>query len=205
MEKQCIICNGVFEDTSKSHCTKTCSKKCRFKHRSERRKKTNKLKEEEFNCKFCGKLNKRYRIRNGFCNRKCASKHYYNNGTFDKWKQYVCEKRNEEQKINYKMRKHVSKMVRLYLKKQNKIKKSSVWKALDYTPQQLKEHLEKQFDSNMSWDNYGTYWHIEHIIPQSKLIYENYNDENFKKCWTLENLRPLEAIENIKKGNKIIL
>ena len=29
-------------------------------------------------------------------------------------------------------------------------------------------------------------------------------DDNFKKCWALDNLRPLEALENLKKGNKII-
>jgi hypothetical protein len=28
------------------------------------------------------------------------------------------------------------------------------------------------------------------------------NDENFKICWSLENLQPLKAIDNIKKGNK---
>jgi len=59
-------------------------------------------------------------------------------------------------------------------------------------------------------DNYGKYeegkkkWNIDHIIPQSELLYKSLDDENFKKCWALENLRPLEIIENIKKGNKII-
>ena len=60
----------------------------------------------------------------------------------------------------------------------------------------------------MSWDNWGPYvkdnktWQIDHIIPQSKLVYTSMEDDNFKKCWALENLRPLESIENIKKGNK---
>jgi hypothetical protein len=27
-------------------------------------------------------------------------------------------------------------------------------------------------------------------------------DEEFKKCWSLENLRPLEAKENLRKGKK---
>lgn len=27
------------------------------------------------------------------------------------------------------------------------------------------------------------------------------DDENFQKCWALENLRPFDSIENIKKGN----
>ena len=28
------------------------------------------------------------------------------------------------------------------------------------------------------------------------------HDEEFKKCWALENLQPMEKIANIKKGNK---
>jgi len=46
-------------------------------------------------------------------------------------------------------------------------------------------------------------WNIDHVIPQGATIYESMKDPNFKKCWALENLRPLDAIENIKKSNKI--
>jgi hypothetical protein len=60
--------------------------------------------------------------------------------------------------------------------------------------------LESKFDDKMSWDNYGSYWHIDHIIPQSKLLYNSMEDENFKKCWDLQNLQPLEATANMKKG-----
>src|ERR1035437_6047913 len=75
----------------------------------------------------------------------------------------------------------------------------SFLKYISYTMQELKGHLEKQFDSNMSWANYGSYWHIDHIYPQSLLPYSSMEDNNFKKCWSLDNLRPLEKIENIKK------
>lgn len=73
-----------------------------------------------------------------------------------------------------------------------------------YTINELKNHLEKQFDDKMSWDNYGTYWVIDHIIPKSKFNIQNYQSEDFIKCWELNNIRPLEKIENCKKGNKII-
>lgn len=70
--------------------------------------------------------------------------------------------------------------------------------------QQLKEHLENKFDKNMSWNNYGIYWYIDHIYPQSLLPYMSMSDDNFKKCWSLDNLQPLQAIDNLKKSNKIV-
>jgi hypothetical protein len=68
--------------------------------------------------------------------------------------------------------------------------------VVGYKLEDLKIHIEKQFDSKMSWDNYGTYWHIDHIIPRSY-----FSMEQTKDCWALENLRPLEAKENIYKSN----
>ena len=76
-----------------------------------------------------------------------------------------------------------------------------IWKALSYTPEQARKHMEKQFDKNMNWDNYGTYWHIDHIRPQASLPYKTTACENFKKCWSLRNLRPLSAQENLGKNS----
>jgi hypothetical protein len=79
----------------------------------------------------------------------------------------------------------------------------SIWKFLPYTKDDLKQHLENKFDSKMSWGNYGSYWHLDHIIPQSLLPYHSMQDETFIKCWSLDNLQPLEAVTNIKKSNKV--
>jgi len=89
-------------------------------------------------------------------------------------------------------------------------KDKGVWRHLPYTPEQLKEHLEKQFEPWMSWENHGILdnnkrtWQIDHIIPQSMFVFKSVKDENFLKCWSLNNLQPLEALANIKKGNKLI-
>ena len=53
----------------------------------------------------------------------------------------------------------------------------------------------------MSWDNYGTYWQIDHVIPQSALIYDRLTHPNFQNCWALENLQPLESKANASKGS----
>ena len=56
----------------------------------------------------------------------------------------------------------------------------------------------------MSWDNYGRNgWEIDHIKPISSFNFNSYKDKEFKECWSLENLQPLWAEENIRKSNKI--
>ena len=54
----------------------------------------------------------------------------------------------------------------------------------------------------MSWENYGK-WHIDHIIPRVYFNIQELGDEEFQKCWSLENLRPLWAKDNIMKKDKI--
>lgn len=89
-------------------------------------------------------------------------------------------------------------------------------KYIPYSIEDLKIHIEKQFESWMTWDNHGRYdreswndndsntwtWQFDHIIPQSLLPYTNMEDENFQKCWALENLRPLSAKQNLIDGNR---
>ena len=78
------------------------------------------------------------------------------------------------------------------------------WEYLvGYTLDDLIRHLESKFDENMSWENYGIYWHIDHIVGIANFNYTSYNDEEFKKCWSLENLQPLYAPENCSKGDII--
>ena len=79
------------------------------------------------------------------------------------------------------------------------------WETLvGYTLQDLIKHLEKLFDENMNWENYGSYWWIDHIKPISLFSYSCSKDLEFKECWALNNLQPMEKIANIKKGNKYL-
>lgn len=116
----------------------------------------------------------------------------------------------------FKLRRSVSLLIRLALKKEEALKKTSCIKKLPYTIQELKKHLEAQFEPWMTWENWGVYkkelwddddsstwtWQIDHIIPQSKLPYDSMDHPNFKKCWALSNLRPLKSKENLTKSNK---
>ena len=56
-----------------------------------------------------------------------------------------------------------------------------------------------QFDENMSLDNYGTYWHFDHVNPC-----KNFNLtilKNQMKCFHWSNTRPFEKIENKKRSD----
>lgn len=113
-------------------------------------------------------------------------------------------KRERRKQPTFRIKNNVGRAVHHALKKQGGTKGGSTFSALPYTPSDLVEHIEKQFDEKMNWENYGDYWVVDHIYPQSLLPYSSLEDENFQKCWALENLQPLEKIANIKKSNKIL-
>lgn len=72
-----------------------------------------------------------------------------------------------------------------------------------YTIQELKAHLERQFTTGMSWENYGRDgWHVDHIVPRS--LFDLSDERQFRKCWELANLRPLWAKDNKQKSNKSV-
>lgn len=78
--------------------------------------------------------------------------------------------------------------------------KDTSWtKLVGYTADELRRHLERQFAKGMSWDNFGE-WHIDHIVPIARFTFSSADDEQFKQCWAVTNLRPLWARANISKG-----
>jgi hypothetical protein len=66
----------------------------------------------------------------------------------------------------------------------------------------LKKWLEFRFDNIMNWNNLGSYWHIDHILPINK--FDLNKPENIKICFHWTNLQPLQSTENILKSDKII-
>lgn len=114
-------------------------------------------------------------------------------------------KRQKKQMENPKNRidKNVSVRLRQCLKKDEKAGRG--WETLvGYTLQDLMTHLEKQFDDKMSWQNYGKYWHLDHIVPVSWFPYQTAEEQAFKNCWELKNLQPLEIKANLIKNNHFI-
>ncbi len=92
-------------------------------------------------------------------------------------------------------------LVRISLKDK---KNGRCWeKLVGYTLKELMIHLESHFQEGMSWDNIEK-WHVDHVVPRSFFVYEKPEDQEFQYCWSLHNLQPLWAKDNIVKSNKLI-
>lgn len=79
------------------------------------------------------------------------------------------------------------------------------WRDLvGYGLDDLVQHLESKFTPGISWDNYGTEWHVDHIVPKSWFKYTSTDDPAFKECWALTNLQPKFRRDNQSKGNRFI-
>ncbi len=60
-------------------------------------------------------------------------------------------------------------------------------------------HVENQFLPGMTWANYGE-WHLDHIRPC--ISFDFYDPVQVKQCFHFSNLRPLWAVDNIRKGGR---
>ena len=131
--------------------------------------------------------------------KQARQKHYYKDLAHSRRLQRESYYRRK-QKIEYRINDAVSSSIYDALKKN---KRGRSWeKLVGYTLSDLMKHLEKLFQPDMSWDNYGE-WQIDHCIPRSSFSFDSPDDFEFKQCWALENLQPLWAIDNIKKFNHI--
>ncbi|MFA5567980.1 MAG: hypothetical protein WC972_04955 [Trueperaceae bacterium] len=73
----------------------------------------------------------------------------------------------------------------------------ALFSRLGYSAGALVAHLEARFQPGMSWANYGR-WHVDHIRPCAS--FDLTDPAEFEWCWSLENLQPLWAADNIAKG-----
>lgn len=135
----------------------------------------------------------------------------------DKIRKYDKKYYNSKRKKNpvFKFKKIISGQAKIGFKNRKIFKNNrSFWANINYTPEEGRLYIENLWEPWMCWENHGHLrkdfdpeniatwtWQIDHIIPQSKFNFKDFDDE-FKKCWNLENLQPLRADLNCKKGNK---
>lgn len=121
------------------------------------------------------------------------------------------EKRNIEERNRkkydplYKLKHDIRNLLLSSFKKNKHKKKSKTTDILGCSIEKFKIHIEKQFESWMTWNNHGIYnpsgpktWQMDHIIP----IYLAKTENELVKLNHYSNFRPLESLKNLKKSNK---
>jgi hypothetical protein len=109
---------------------------------------------------------------------------------FEKWKH------DPLKKLKRAMRTRLWKVLKLQLQNKNQRKTFS---AIGCDPEALVIRLESQFTAGMDWNNFGTYWEVDHIRPCSSFDLSKPSELN--KCFHFSNLQPLQKSENRKKSS----
>lgn len=145
-------------------------------------------------------------------NAAAARKNWYdNNGGKEVCKVYrekykpIRNARNKERRetdIHYKLKELVRGRILDILRK-NDIRRREKVKYLGMELALYKLWLEFQFSNQMTWDNYGTYWQIDHVLPCDLFDFKEEDDDAIFKCFNWKNTRPMIKVDNIAKSNKL--
>jgi hypothetical protein len=65
----------------------------------------------------------------------------------------------------------------------------------------IREWISAMFTEEMSWQNYGSVWVIDHIVPFR--MFDLFNEEDVLICWNYRNLMPLLDKDNLKKQGNV--
>ena len=224
--KTCSICNIEKEDIEfgkrRLQC-KLCikeSKKGYYQENKEFLKEYQKVYQQN-NKDSKKEYDKEYRQKNKDSIRE--SRKEYNKEYKQNNKDSIRESAKEYKKKRYKndakfrLRYIISSAIYRYLNNKGLSKNGqSILNNLPYTMLELEAHIESLFEPWMTWKNQGTYvesqwdenntntwwWQLDHRIPHSWFDYEAMKDIEFIQCWSLSNLRPLSAKQNIEDGNR---
>jgi hypothetical protein len=147
-------------------------------------------------CKECHRLgNRKYRENNPTTSLASSRNWIAKNP-----ERYAQSRRRRQSRIEYRIRSAISSRISCGIKGGKNGR--SIIHILGYSIEELKNHLERQFIAGMNWDNYGK-WHIDHIVPLSAFNITSTDCQDLRIAWGLPNLRPLWAIDNIRKNAKI--
>ena len=119
----------------------------------------------------------------------------------DKYNAWRKEKLKSD--INFKIAARLSSSLNKILKKENVSKNNKTLKLLGIKIKYFRKYLEHRFKPEMTWENHGKVWHLDHIIPVSAIDLSK--DENLKFAFHYRNFQPMFAKDNIKKSNNIFI
>ncbi len=149
------------------------------------------------NCKDCHNQNKKqnYHKKRDYYIQKMRS---YDSSQQSKQKRCKRDKKRKKKDPVYKMQ-------CIYRGRLNKAlsgwcRSKKTLELLGCSWDELKIHLENQFQDGMTWENHGYHgWHVDHIIPLASAK----NLAELEKLCHYTNLQPLWAEDNISKGASI--
>jgi hypothetical protein len=101
-------------------------------------------------------------------------------------------KKERNTNINYRLKKSLAARLRNVLTK-NDITMNYIGCNIQY----LREWFEYNFTTEMNWENYGSFWSIDHIIPVRK--FDLTIEHEKLKCWNWSNLMPVSIKYNSTK------
>ena len=79
-------------------------------------------------------------------------------------------------------------------------KDQSILRIIGCTLPELHAHITRQFIRGMTWENYGSMWHVDHIVPCSYFDLSRHDEQ--RRCFHFANLRPLWAEQNCREGDR---
>ncbi len=103
----------------------------------------------------------------------------------------------------FKLAKNLRSRVHSALKRENWQRGTKFSEYIGCTLEELRAHIESQFQPGMNWQNNGRgsdKWHLDHKIP---LASAQTPEELYKLCY-YTNLQPLWERDNISKKDKIV-
>ena len=61
--------------------------------------------------------------------------------------------------------------------------------------------LEYMFEPDMTWENYGSHWHVDHVLPINQ--FDLNKEEHRRICFNWTNLQPKTQFDNCSKNDRI--
>ena len=160
----------------------------------------NRRQRKEYNKEY----NKEYRFKNKEWMNKQMREWYLKNK--EQRKEYNSRLENKKRRRNWTKKRYQTNVnfklltlcrARLLAALKGKSKSASTMELIGCTIEELRKHIESQFEPWMTWKNHGL-WDVDHIMACAK--FDLTDPEQQRACFNWSNLQPLEHIENIRKG-----
>jgi hypothetical protein len=209
--KHCKGCGVDVTGSGKVYCSEECRAKTKspFTHyrKTIKSKGLSSFKWHEL-CNLCGKTNKTYYvcIASKTC-KECHNKKAKRIRTTKEGRQKYRNQYNawrNKKRINdpaFKIHENIRTRIAMAIKSIKTYRTGSIENMFGCSRESLIAHFESKFTPKMTWENHGSYWHVDHIIPISSFDLTDPKQCKQANHWT--NLQPLEAAANLAKSNTI--